>query len=140
MTKLKSNNHNRPKSNSRRSSNKPRNKGPNVSLDTISTLFVGCPRCGFFLSGYRARIGLPQLEQAVAQLQDVQRDWLQLGWQHAMLDLVERTYGCEIPSDTYHFEYRCGECGRVMVLEESAEQQKSLRIQVMPRIRYLNRD
>ena len=104
------------------------------------TFFTVLHFCGFFLSGYRARIGVNELETAISKLQDTQRDWLQLGWQHAMLELLERTYGCELPSDTYHFEHRCSECGRVIVLEESAEQTKSLRIQVMPRIRYLNRD
>ncbi len=126
---------------------KPRRSKPNhgdhtrkPSLDTMSALFVGCPRCGFFLSGYRARVGIPKLKAAIEKVQDVERDWLVLGWQHSMLELLERTYGCEIPSDTLHFETRCRECGRVMILEQVAEETKSLRIQAMPRIRYLNRD
>ena len=106
----------------------------------MSALFVGCPRCGFFLSGYRARAGVPQLKAAIANVQDIARDWLVLDWQHSIRELLERTYGCELQADTLHFETRCSECGRVMMLEQAAEETKRFRIQVMPRIRYLNRD
>ncbi|MGB1253445.1 MAG: hypothetical protein ACPG8W_22720 [Candidatus Promineifilaceae bacterium] len=113
---------------------------PSVSFKRMSQLFVACPRCGYFLSGYRARMGVDALKTAVEQVKDVDRDWLHLGWHYRMLDLLERTYGCEIPADTLHFELRCGTCSRVLVLEESAEEAKSLRIQVMPRTRHASRD
>ena len=129
------------RSRNRSKSNKPRLKhsqrSKKLSLQIISELFVGCPRCGFFLSGYRARAGVQQLTSAILQVKNVSRDWLVLDWQPTMLDLLERSYGCEVPSDTFHFETRCEACARVLILEESAEQITSLRIQLMPRIRHL---
>ena len=112
-----------------KSRSRPRSNTPSLAL--ISRLFVACPRCGYFLSGYRARVGLNRLEAAIAGISDIDIDWLELGWEHSMLELLERSYGCEIPSNVEHFEERCEACARLLILSEE-EGTRSLIIQVKP--------
>lgn len=100
---------------------RPKSNKPKTPLDTVRESFFACGRCSFFFSGLRALLGL---DMVTAMAQHVEKGWLQTAWSVELRDLVERSYGYEIYSDTLHFAGSCKACGRLFVV--SADNQSNL--------------
>ncbi len=115
-----------PASSSRR---KKRSKQPDGTTPEIATAsFVACPRCSFFLTGYK--LIQPDFIEAVEHSSD---GWLNLTWNHDTRRLIQKTYGNRIDKDTIRFEGVCRDCQRVFVFgaEEEGES-ASFRIEIVP--------
>lgn len=77
---------------------------------SIGEALTLCHRCSFFFGGYRALYGADK--PLVLAAQD---GWIDLGWRAELRELLERSYGIELHSDTLHYEGRCEACMRVFV-------------------------
>lgn len=88
--------------------------------------FNGCARCSFFLAGYR--LIHDDFDQAVEQEED---GWLTLSWDHAVNQLVYKSYGCQLEADVYHYQGICQFCQRAFICEEAdGEEPASLQIAI----------
>lgn len=85
------------------------------SPDEIAQSFVACPRCGFFLASYR----LIHDDYAEA-VEKSNGKILDLTWDNATRILVQKSFGCQIPQDAYHFEGACNDCRRTFVYKAPA--------------------
>lgn len=85
----------------------------------VISYFSGCGRCSFFLSGYRAAFGEETVRQAVAEIDE---DYLYLGWNGRLQDLVVRSYGVRVDVDYDHYEALCPECRRQFVYDAGDEE------------------
>jgi hypothetical protein len=85
------------------------------SQDEIAQAFVACPRCSFFLASYR----LIHDDYAEAAGKSNGK-FLDLTWDNATRILVQKSYGCQIPHDVYHFEGSCKDCRRTFVYKAPA--------------------
>jgi hypothetical protein len=92
-------------------------------IDPVVAAFGGCGRCSFFLSGYRARRGVEPFLADVRQMED---DWLTLTWQNDMADLIKKSYGFEMSDGLFHLEHCCRECQRTIIYDNSAEDADAL--------------
>ena len=98
--------------------------------DNVISAFMGCARCSFFLAGYRLIID--DFDQAV----DISEgSYLNLSWNHAIRKLVQKSYGCQIEADAFHFQGSCKECRRSFTFQagETAEAPASLKIAIKNR-------
>lgn len=116
---------------------KPSSKGKRKSnqseptpQEKIEAAFLGCGRCSFFLVGYK----LIHNDFGEAA-EKAEGGWLTLSWDHAVQQLVHKSYGSQIETDAYHYQGSCKECQRSFAFEaaESAEQPATLRIAVKNR-------
>ncbi|HET6445657.1 MAG TPA: hypothetical protein VFI27_13865 [candidate division Zixibacteria bacterium] len=100
-----------------------------LTPEIVTASFVVCPRCSFFLSGYK--LIQTDFTDAVAKSDD---GWLDLTWSHETRRLVLKTYGYRIDEATIHHEGLCRECQRVFVFGTTEEEIKSsfFRIEVVP--------
>lgn len=98
--------------------------------DNVQAAFLGCPRCAFFLAGYR--LIFDDFEEAVDKSEGNQ---LTLSWNHAVRQLVTKSYGCQIEEDAYYYQSNCKECHRVFVFQagETAEAPATLQIAIKNR-------
>ena len=85
-----------------------------MNHETVAGAFVACPRCSFFLAGYR--LIHDDFAEAVEKSQG---NWLDLTWNSATRNLVQKSFGCRIDQDTFHFEGVCKECRRSFVYKAS---------------------
>lgn len=96
----------------------------------IVDYFVACPRCSFFLAGYRL------LEQDFDEASEsASTDWLDLTWNPGVRNLVRKSYGCEIDEDLQVFQGVCPECRRAFVFAAHEEEGDAdqFSIQINPR-------
>lgn len=86
---------------------------PKTPVDFVRESFFACGRCSFFFAGMRAKLTLETLTQMAYASNE---GWLETYWSQDLCELVERTFGCEIHSDTQHFADSCLECGRKFIV------------------------
>jgi hypothetical protein len=100
-----------------------------LTPEKVTSSFLACPRCSFFLSGYK--LINADFTQAVEKSDD---GWLDLSWNHDTRRLIQKTYGCMINEDTIQYEGICRECQRVFTCgqPESAEDSTPFRIELVP--------
>lgn len=97
-------------------------------LNNALTRFTSCGRCSLFLASYRLSRDDADLLTAVRNLDG---GWLILPWDPSLRELINKSYGCPIDVEAYHFESWCPECHGVFVYSEpEADKPQSLRIQM----------
>ena len=98
--------------------------------DNVVAAFMGCGRCSFFLVGYR--LIFDDFEQAV---ENSESNRLTLSWNHAVRQLVQKSYGSQIEVDAYHYQGSCKECRRSFTFQmgETAEEPATLEIAIKNR-------
>lgn len=82
----------------------------NKALSSVVRSFVACPRCSFFLVGYR--LIHDDFAEAGSNHQD---NWLHLTWNSATRSLVQKNFGWWIGVDATHYEGICQDCRRVFI-------------------------
>lgn len=107
-----------------------RKKSEPTAQDKVVAAFLGCGRCSFFLAGYR--LIFDDFEQAVEKSEG---NYLTLSWNHAVRELVHKSYGSQIEVDAYHFQGSCKECWRAFTFQmgETAEEPPTLEIAIKNR-------
>ncbi|HSG18870.1 MAG TPA: hypothetical protein VLE70_21430 [Anaerolineae bacterium] len=85
--------------------------------DQVSAYFAACPRCSFFLAGYR----LVQQDFGEA-VKKSNSGWLDLTWNLAVRNLVQKSFGCEMADDLQVFQGICPSCRRTFVYEAHQEE------------------
>jgi len=100
-----------------------------TSPEQVTSSFVACPRCSFFLTGYK--LIHSDFNEAVEKSSD---GWLDLTWSHETRRLILKTYGSRIDRETLHFEGICHDCSRVFVCGESEEESDNayFHIEIVP--------
>lgn len=88
--------------------------GPPPSTEMVQANFAACSRCSYFLSAYKILGGVPGIDAAVEQSS---KEWLTLAWNEEVRQLLQRSYGCRIDLDFYHFESCCPDCCRHYVVD-----------------------
>jgi hypothetical protein len=103
-----------------------------VSLDELVACFAPCGRCGYFLAGYRAALGLANLQTAVSQTKS---GWIVLAWNDVVRELVLKSYASDIEENDFHFEGSCPECHRHFIYRapNHPNQPHTLRMEIRPR-------
>ncbi len=94
--------------------------GRALSLALVQADFVACGRCSYFLAGYRVLHGLPALENAIAASDG---EWLILAWNEATRRLMQKSFGCRIDNEWYHYETCCPVCYRRFQVTTAPEPQ-----------------
>ena len=79
-------------------------------------LFLACPRCSFFLAGYR--LVNSDLDHAIEKIDN---NWLDLTWNSESRKLVQKVYGSHIDLELDHFEGVCRDCQRAYVYSSAEE-------------------
>lgn len=97
--------------------------------DDVARAFVACPRCGFFLAGYR--LLHDDYDEAVGKSNG---KILDLTWDNSTRILVQKSYGCQIQQDAYHYQGTCQECRRSFVYKAPATRRinESFQIDISP--------
>ena len=78
-----------------------------ISKNEVIASFVACPRCSYFLIGYR--LLSDDFDSAVDKSA---AGWLSLSWNHEIRLLVQKSYGSQIYMDLDTFQGICHECKR----------------------------
>lgn len=86
-------------------------------IDDVKASFTACPRCSFFLAGYR--LIQQDFEEAVEKSTS---GWLDLTWNLAVRNLIQKSFGCELVGDPQVFHGICPACRRAFVYEASQEE------------------
>lgn len=107
-----------------------RKKPEPTPQDKVVAAFLACGRCSFFLAGYRLIVD--DFEQAVEKSEG---NYLTLSWNHAVRQLVQKSYGSQIEVDAFHFQGSCKECRRSFTFQmgNSAEEPPTLEIAIKNR-------
>ena len=102
-------------------------------LAELINQFSACGRCSYFLTGYRVIHGVENMETAVSRGKS---GWLKLTWNHAMRDLLSKSYGVQFNVDYLHFDGCCPECGRHYTYQMNEQSEAAvLRMEVRRRRR-----
>ncbi|UCG24411.1 MAG: hypothetical protein JSW55_20210 [Chloroflexota bacterium] len=88
-----------------------------VRADQVSAYFTACPRCSFFLAGYR--LVQQDFDEAVEKSNS---GWLDLTWNLTVRNLVQKSYGCEMANNLQVFQGTCPSCRRPFVFEAGQEE------------------
>ena len=80
--------------------------------------FAACPRCSYFLSGYRVLYGREVVDKLDAEQID---GWLGMEWTIETRRLLHRSYGIRTDIDHYFWEHACETCCRRIVFEMKPE-------------------
>ncbi len=104
------------------------------TVDDVIAYFSACGRCGYFLTGYRALVGLEALETAVNQAKS---GWIVLTWNDDVRELLLKSYASDVEANDLHFEGCCMECRRHYIFRatRSPNFPDTLRIEIKPRKR-----
>jgi len=96
----------------------------------VAGFFTACPRCSFFLAGYR--LIFQDFDQAARSATD---DWLDLSWNLAVRNLVDKSYGYDMNEPFEAFQGVCPACRRAFIIETGDDQAERARfsIQINPR-------
>lgn len=98
------------------------------ALNDALTRFTSCGRCSLFLAAYRLNYDDADLQTAV---NNIDGGWLTLPWDPSIRELINKSYGCRVDVEGYHFESRCPECYVPFVYSEpDTGQPYTLRIKV----------
>jgi hypothetical protein len=114
-------------------SSKPARKGRRPdkekpsSLAAVLTLISACPRCSFFVAGYR--VIHADMETAV---DNNSAGWLELSWDQPVRELLHKAYGVRIDVEAFYFSGSCRECRRSFTIQypEEAGQPPSFSLQL----------
>ena len=100
-----------------------------ITPEKVTSSFLACPRCSFFLSGYK--LVHTDFNPAVESSED---GWLNLTWDHETRRLVQKNYGYRIDKDTIHFEGICRDCQRVFTCRPADTEEDALlfHIEIVP--------
>ncbi len=100
-----------------------------MTSDAVVASFVACPRCSFFLTGYR--LINTDFDTAVDESVD---GWLDFSWNHDTRRLILKNFGYRIDTETTHFEGICQDCRRVLIFKDAEEERESamLRVEIVP--------
>jgi hypothetical protein len=95
---------------------KAQHPGQMSDLEATILALSACPRCSYFVAGYR--LIHDDLEVAAANLSD---GWLTLTGGHTTRKLVARSFGVQIDGDVSFYSGCCRECRRVFSIEQPSE-------------------
>ena len=101
----------------------------NLTPEKVTSAFLACPRCSFFLSGYKL------IHSDLAEAAKTSEDgWLNLTWNDATRLLVQKNFGCFIDKNTISYEGTCRDCQRVLFCRAEADGEEAVRllIEVVP--------
>jgi hypothetical protein len=76
-------------------------------MSELLTRFTSCGRCSLFLAAYRLNHDDDVLDTAS---REIDKGWLALPWDQSVRKLINKSYGCRIDVESYHFESCCPEC------------------------------
>lgn len=96
----------------------------------IQAAFFVCPRCSYFLAGYRARHGLENLETAAAA-SDI--NWLDLTWNQETQRLLQESLGGQVDAALFHYSISCPECHRIFLYHQEEGGEATFQVEVQPR-------
>lgn len=97
-------------------------------MSDLLTRFTSCGRCSLFLAAYRLNHGDDVFEIASRDIKD---GWLALPWDQTVRELINKSYGCQIDIEFYHFESCCPEClGQFRYAEPDPDQPAYLLVKV----------
>ena len=85
------------------------------ALNAALIRFSACGRCSMFLAAYRLHYDDSVLQTAV---KNIEGGWLALPWDPAIRELINKSYGCRIDVESFHFESFCPECHGLFVYSE----------------------
>ena len=91
-----------------------RRKQGKGSGDRLIRHFAACPRCSYFLSGYRVLYGKDVVKTLVDEVED---GWIPMPWTVETRNLLQRSYGIRTDVGFYYFEIACDSCCRRIVFE-----------------------
>lgn len=96
----------------------------------VADYFTACPRCSFFLAGYR--LIFQDFDEAATDAAD---DWLDLSWNLAVRNLIAKNYGFELAEPFEVFQGVCPLCLRAFIVETGEDEAEGHRfsIQINPR-------
>jgi hypothetical protein len=96
----------------------------------VAGFFTACPRCSFFLAGYR--LIFQDFDQAARNASD---DWLDLSWNLAVRNLVAKSYGYDMNEPFEAFQGVCPVCRRAFSIDTGDDRAEEARfsIQINPR-------
>jgi hypothetical protein len=98
-------------SSSKRGKRNSRNQSA-TPQDEVVAAFNGCARCSFFLAGYR--LLHDDFDKAVDDRVD---GFLKLSWDHAVNQLVYKSFGIQLEADAYYLQGSCQFCRRAFIFE-----------------------
>ena len=109
---------------------KPAKRGRQQKPSDIIDYFVACPRCSYFLAGYR--LLQPDLDQAI---EESAGDWLSLTWDHQVRNLVYKSFGYEMGEELQALQGVCPDCQRAFVYQSPSEEgdASQFSVQINPR-------
>jgi len=112
------------------SSGKGGRRSNQYRADQVSAYFTACPRCSLFLANYR--LVQQDFEDAVEKSTS---GWLDLTWNLAVRNLVQKSFGIELADDLQVFQGICPSCRRSFVFEAGQEEGEAnqFRIKINPR-------
>jgi len=105
-----------------------RQGAPGKDPRLVADYFTACPRCSFFLAGYR--LIFQDFNEAAGGASD---DWLDLSWNLAVRNLVAKNYGYDMAEPFEVFQGVCPDCQRAFVVEKGEDQDPRFSIQINPR-------
>jgi hypothetical protein len=97
---------------SSRGKRKPKQSEP-TPQESVAAAFLSCARCSFFLVGYRLLHN--DFDEAVQRREDGR---LTLTWDHAVKQLIQKSYGVQIEADAFHYQGSCKACQRAFIFQE----------------------
>jgi hypothetical protein len=105
-----------------------RSRGSGQDPARVADYFTACPRCSFFLAGYR--LIFQDFNEAAASSAD---DWLDLSWNLAVRNLLAKSYGYDLAEPFEAFQGVCPLCRRAFAVEASDDQEYRFSVQINPR-------
>ena len=108
----------------------PTSRRPQRDPKLVTDYFTACPRCSFFLAGYR--LIFQDFDEAAAKTSG---DWLDLSWNLAVRNLVGKSYGYEMAEPAQIIQGVCPVCRRAFILDKGEEEtdETQFSIQINPR-------
>ena len=108
----------------------PQPPRPKTPYEIVQAAFFACPRCSYFLAGYRARHGLENLEAAAAGSDN---SWLDLTWNQETQGLLQESLGGQVEAGLFHYSISCPECRRVFLYHQEEGGEATFQVEVQPR-------
>jgi len=99
--------------------------GDHPSNADVLASFFGCPRCSYFLSGYR--LIHDDLETTV---RTSSKTWLSLVGDFKTRKLIHESYGSQTNLEADYFDGICPDCRRRYILDRSDEKSPTVRIKI----------
>ena len=115
-----------PAAKKRQKSQKLRPKGKRKkNLPPLLKQFAACGRCSFFWAGYKLID-----ENFDERLAEPVNGWLTLVWNHAVRELVYKSFGNRVDLDFYHYEGCCAACQRPFIFQNALNEKTPARLRI----------